>query len=111
MDTLETLGVLALGILIRFAIPIGVTALLVWFFRRIDQRWKAEARLTMERALPKNPGCWKINNCSAVDRAKCLAYANPDKPCWYIFRGKEGLLQEKCLICDIFRKAPIPIFT
>ena len=109
MDSLDTLMVLVLGILVRFAIPIGVTAVLVWLFRKLDQRWQAEAELTTERVLPKNPGCWKINKCSAEDRAKCRAYKNPDKPCWQVFRDSEGLLQERCLGCDVFRKAPIPV--
>jgi hypothetical protein len=109
MDSLDTIGVLVLGLVIRFGIPAGVTALLVWFFRKLDQQWQAEAKLTTEGVMPKNPGCWKVNKCSAEDRAKCRAYANPDKPCWHVLRDTEGLLQEKCLGCEVFRKAPVPV--
>lgn len=109
MDALETFGILILGILVRFMIPIGVTALLVWFFRKLDQQWQEEAKQASVQAMPKNPGCWKINKCSAEQRAKCLAYANPDKPCWQVYRGSDGLLQDKCLGCDVFKKAPVPV--
>lgn len=111
MDSLETLGVLVLGIVVRFVLPIGITALLVWYFRRLDQRWQMEAKLAANRPMPKNPGCWKINKCSAEKRAKCRAYANPDKPCWQVYRTTDGLLQERCLGCDVFKKAPIPVLT
>lgn len=109
MDSLETLGVLVLGFVVRFVIPIGVTALLVWYFRKLDQRWQTEAKLASGQVMPKNPGCWKINKCSPEQRAKCRAYANPDKPCWQVYRTTDGLLQEKCLGCDVFKKAPIPV--
>ena len=109
MDSLETLGILALGVFVRFVIPIGVTALLVWFFRNLDHHWQEEAEQASVPVMPKNPGCWKIHKCSAEDRAKCRAYANPDKPCWHVFRDSDGLLQEKCLGCDVFKKAPVPV--
>ena len=109
MDSLETLGVLILGVVVRFGIPVGLTVLLVWFFRKLDRQWQAEAELAVEQVLPKNPGCWKVNKCSKEDRSKCMAYANPDKPCWHVFRDSEGLLQDKCLGCMVFRKAPVPV--
>ena len=109
MESLDTLLVLILGILVRFAIPIGVTALLVWLFRKLDQRWQAEAELTTEKALAKNPGCWEINNCPEEQRARCRAFANPNMACWHVFRDSDGLLQEQCLGCDVFRKAPVPV--
>lgn len=109
MESLQTLGILALGILIRFVIPIGITVLLVWYFRRLDQQWQEEAKQTSVRAIPQNPGCWKINKCSAEQRAICRAYANREKPCWQVYRSEDGLLQEKCLGCDVFKKAPLPV--
>lgn len=109
MESLQTLGIIALGIFIRFVIPIGVTALLVWYFRRLDQQWQEEAKQASVQAMPQNPGCWKINKCSAEQRAKCRAYANREKPCWQVYRSEDGLLQEKCLGCDVFKKAPIPV--
>lgn len=109
MDWLETSGMLILGILVRLVIPIGVTGLLVWFFRKLDQRWQAEAGISQEVAVPKNPGCWDINNCPAELRAECRAFAHPDKPCWLVLRNTDGLMQEKCLGCDVFREAPVPV--
>ncbi len=109
MEWLETVGVFLVGILVRFGLPIGITALLVWWFRQLDQRWQSEAELQRARVEVKNPGCWEINRCAEESRARCRAYANPDKPCWQVFRGTDGHLQERCLGCDVFRKAPVPI--
>jgi len=53
MDALETFGILILGILVRFMIPIGVTALLVWFFRKLDQQWQEEAKQASVQAMPQ----------------------------------------------------------
>jgi hypothetical protein len=30
-------------------------------------------------------------------------------PCWQVFRGKDGQLQERCLACEIFRRSPAPV--
>lgn len=109
MEWLETVGVFLVGVLVRFGLPIGITALLVYWFRQLDQRWQAAAELERSRVPVKNPGCWDINNCPAELRAGCRAYANQDKPCWQVFRGTDGHLQEKCLGCKVFRRAPVPI--
>ena len=56
-----------------------------------------------------NPGCWDIKNCSAEQRANCKAHAHPETPCWQLFRERDGRLQERCVGCDVFRKAPVPV--
>lgn len=111
MDWLYTFGTLVLGLLLRLAVPIGLTALLVWGLRRLDERWQAEAEgvTAVTVAAPaRNPGCWKINNCPPENRARCKAYAHPESPCWQVHREKSGRLLERCLICNIFREAVAP---
>jgi hypothetical protein len=109
VDWLYTFGTLVLGLLIRLAIPIALTALLVWSLRRLDERWQAEAGLTPAARAPiGNPGCWKINDCPPESRAKCKAYAHPELPCWQIHRERDGRLLERCLICKVFREAVAP---
>ena len=108
MEWLDSSVAFFVGVILRLAIPVGATILLVWFFRRLDERWQSEAELK-EPVMAKNPGCWKVNKCSASQRAKCKAYADPSQPCWQHFRESNGHLQERCLGCDVFRKAPVPI--
>ncbi len=56
------------GVVIRFAIPIGLTLVAIWFFRKLDQRWKAEAeeltRMQMAMATAKRTPCWEQKQCS-----------------------------------------------
>jgi len=39
---LNAVAALLIGVLIRFGIPILITALVVWSLRRLDARWQAE---------------------------------------------------------------------
>jgi hypothetical protein len=112
MDELTTILALILGVLLRVAIPLAVTFAFIKLLKRLDERWKREADLKgVEMVKVGNIGCWDINNCSEELRTGCQAYANPDKPCWQIFRGKDGRLQERCIGCDIFKHAPLPVTT
>ena len=110
MDWLITVFTMIMGLLLRVIIPIAVTIFVVVILKWLDERWKKEADLD-ESAVVKvgNVGCWDINNCPAEKREQCLAYTNPDKPCWQVFREEDGRLQEQCIGCEIFRHAPVPI--
>jgi hypothetical protein len=110
MDWLTTVLAMILGVLLRVAIPIVATILLVIVLKWLDERWKQEADLEGTTvAQPGNIGCWDIKNCSAEQRAKCRAYANPDAPCWQVLREESGRLQERCIGCDVFKHAPTPL--
>jgi hypothetical protein len=110
MDWLTGSLAIVLGIFLRIAIPVAVTVILIFLLRWLDERWKEVADIEDGVKTPaKNVGCWEINNCPAERRAQCKAYANQDIPCWQVFRGEEGLLQKRCLGCDIFKHAPQPI--
>jgi hypothetical protein len=114
METFNIFGALVIGVIVRVAVPVAITTMLVYMFTRLDARWKAEAEqqkapAVNSRMLAKNPGCWEINGCSDQKKKVCKAYANPDVPCWQLFRTKEGLLRERCIGCDVFKQAPIPV--
>ena len=38
----------------------------------------------------------------------CAGYQS-EQPCWQAFREENGYLQERCLGCDVFQQAPIPV--
>jgi hypothetical protein len=41
-------------------------------------------------------------------RATCVGYQS-EQPCSQAFREENGYLKERCLGCDVFQKAPIPV--
>lgn len=110
MEWLPTTLAMILGILLRIAVPILVTILFVFLLKKLDERWKAESDLGDGVPLkPGNVGCWEINKCPEAMRAKCKAYQNQDVPCWQVFRNENGRLKERCIGCDVFRHAPVPV--
>lgn len=113
MENVLEIASLIAGMLLRIGIPVAITAALVYIFSRLDARWRAEAEQSLEPGetapgLTPNCGCWKIMGCTEESRAGCKAFASPDAPCWHVYRSREGLLQEKCLACRVFREAPVP---
>lgn len=109
MEWLPTTYALILGILLRLALPILATVLIVFLLKRVDERWKRDADVGAQIVKPGNVGCWDVNNCPEENRAACKAYQNTDMPCWQVFRRDDGRLQERCIGCDVFRHAPVPI--
>jgi hypothetical protein len=113
MDWLEGVVAIGFGLLIRMGIPILITILLVRWLRRLDERWQSEAKAkrspVSDTARAINIGCWEIKGCSAEQTANCRARANLDTPCWQLFRGSDGHLQERCIGCEVFRKSPLPV--
>lgn len=106
IPTSGTLAVL-IGLLLRLAIPIVLTAAAITFLRRLDANWQSEARyapLSVEK-----PQCWKTKNCTTAQRKACPAVKSPI-PCWQVFRQPNGYLHEKCLTCDVLARAPLPSY-
>ena len=109
MDSIDALLSVIGGFFLRFGIPIGITAVIVWFLRQLDQRWQSEAEQKGFRTVTaSNPGCWNIHGCSEEKRDSCIAFQKQDIPCWHHFRGRDGSLKENCLGCDVFLTAPVP---
>jgi hypothetical protein len=105
METFQALLALMVGLLIRLAIPILVTALLIVLLRRLDAHWQTEARLPV-LAVQKTE-CWKVNGCPPEQVADCIGAKSP-LPCWQAFRLPNGYLREECLTCKVFTDAPMP---
>jgi hypothetical protein len=101
-----------LGLLLRIAIPAGLTVLLVSWLRRLDANWQAEAEQEVNASGVMrigNRGCWRIMGCSEEKRAGCKAYSHAELPCWQVYRNGDGELREQCLGCKVFREAPAPV--
>jgi hypothetical protein len=105
METISTLLAILAGLLIRLAIPIAGTAILIFFLRKLDERWRAEAQLLP--AFAQKAECWKIKGCPPSDRKNCAAASSP-LPCWQVYRRPNGYLHEECLTCKVFHDAPLP---
>jgi len=105
METLISILAVLAGFLIRLAIPIGLTAVLILFLHKLDSHWQSEAELPV-LARPKIQ-CWRIKDCPPEQIARCAAAHSP-QPCWQVFRLPNGYLREECLTCEVFIKAPLP---
>jgi hypothetical protein len=111
MDWIDVTATLVIGLLIRVGIPVGLTALVIFWLRKMDEGWKREAQVQRPETIEiiKNIGCWEINNCPAEQRAGCVAFNQQETPCWQHFRNGNGSLRERCLTCQVFRKSPVPV--
>ena len=105
METLTSLFAILAGLLLRLAIPVAGTIILVFLLRKLDAHWQAEAELTPVTA--EKVECWKIKGCSEEQRKNCLGAASA-LPCWQVYRQPNGYLQEKCISCEVFINAPVP---
>ena len=105
METLTYLLPILTGLLLRLAIPILGTVILIYFLRKLDAHWQTEAELT-PIAIEKVE-CWKVKDCSEEQQKNCIAAA-ASLPCWQVQRQSNGYLQEKCISCEVFIHAPVP---
>ncbi|MFV9674234.1 MAG: hypothetical protein ACNYZI_02505 [Anaerolineales bacterium] len=113
MNELSVILTLIAGFVLRFGIPIGVTALLVYALRRLDQKWQREVELEAQPELVQvslfdKIRCWATNECSQEIRETCPAFIESGRPCWQVHRDVSGEMQPKCLECPVFQAAPIP---
>ena len=105
METLTSILYVFAGLLLRLAVPILGTVLLVFFLRKLDERWQAEAEFQPQ--VMDRPQCWKIKGCTQQQTGDCKAYQS-NLPCWQIHRSPNGYLKEDCLTCQVFTEAPLP---
>lgn len=105
METLTSLLAIVTGLLVRLAIPIAGTILLIYFLRKLDTHWPAEGEPAP--AHIEKVECWKIKGCSEEQRKDCIGAVSP-LPCWQAYRQSNGYLQEKCISCEVFVNAPLP---
>ena len=107
METVNTILVLAFGLFLRLALPIGLTVFFIYMLRRLDARWQLEAEQAPVQPLDQQK-CWEIRNCPPEQLASCAAYG-ADEPCWQVHRLQNGYLREECLSCKVFEQAPFPV--
>ena len=103
METIYSYLIIALGIALRIGLPILVTALISIYLHRLDARWQEEAE-EVEAPVEK-PECWRIKGCLPTEREHCVGRLSP-LPCWQARRLPNGYLNEACLTCLVFRRAP-----
>lgn len=105
MENIITFLYILLGLLLRLALPIAGTLLIVLLLRKLDARWQAEAEL---QTIPiEKSECWKVKGCSPEQIQNCSASKSP-LPCWQVNRLPNGYLHEGCLSCPVFLNAPVP---
>jgi hypothetical protein len=104
METIISLLALIAGLLIRLAIPLAITALLIFFLRKLDAFWQSEAQLVPAAQEVK---CWEIKDCTLEQQKNCVA-TKSNLPCWQAKRLPNGYLHEECLSCEVFTEAPMP---
>ena len=108
METLTSVLFIIAGFVLRLAIPILGTVLLIFVLRRLDARWQAEAD---RQAVPTNKSeCWKIKGCPPEQVEDCAGAKSP-LPCWQVYRQPNGYLNEECITCKVFIEAPVPTLT
>lgn len=114
MEWMNVIAPMLTGLVLRFAMPLLITAGVILWLRWLDSRWQREAEdyATLAGLQPvpaARIACWDAKDCSPEKRAACPAYQNNRVPCWQLFRDSEGWLKEECLDCDVFRKAALPV--
>jgi len=108
METITPFLFIIAGFLLRLAIPIIGTGLLIVFLRKLDVHWQSEAKLPY--ANDQKVECWNIKGCSEEQQKNCRA-ASSNLPCWQVYRHPNGYLQEECISCAVFINAPVPALT
>jgi hypothetical protein len=103
METIASFLILLAGVLLRLAIPILGTAVLIYLLRKLDEHWQTEAELLP--APVHRADCWQVQGCTPEQQKSCLA-ASSSLPCWQVFRRPNGYLQERCISCKVFIDAP-----
>lgn len=105
METITYLLTIVTGLLLRLAVPMLGTGILIYLLRKMDGHWQAEAQLAP--ASIQKTECWKIKDCSPEQQKKCVA-ASSALPCWQMRRLSNGYLREECIACKVFVDAPAP---
>ncbi len=103
MTDLQPVYYVIAGLILRIAIPIGLTLLLGWFLKQLDARWQEEAKeIQTTLTNRKQPGsiqpCWEYTNCDASIRDNCPVYDNPGILCWEFFKTNDTM-RSSCQDC------------
>ena len=104
MNTLHPILVILIGLVLRLAVPLALTALIVYSLGKLDARWQAEARDEKKALAVDQMPCMKDEELSIEQMKVRMSLA--DQPCWQTQRLQSGYLNEACLDCEVFLSAP-----
>lgn len=121
MRSPQVLEILALiGIfLVRFGVPLLLSAAVVWWLHRLDTRWSkaapavtrvpddTPATKTADHARIISEPCWVYRACPEERRNQCPAYLNPEVVCWLARLRCDGRLASGCRCCSVFATSHI----
>ena len=110
MDELQITAAVIAGILLRIGVPVGITFLLGSFLRKLDTRWREEAKQEAIEAqlidqrqtllnLWLDQPCHEIRNCSEEERKDCRAVNQTEQLCWESHQVN-GVLASSCQECE-----------
>lgn len=103
---IDSVLALLLGVSIRLLVPLALTALVVFWLHKLDERWQKEAEAERDLLVKDETPCWKEQGLSSDEIRTRMAASG--KPCWQIHRLSNGYLREACLDCEVFLTAPVP---
>ena len=115
MDGVKDAAIIVGMFLLRLGVPLVITLIVAYLFRRLDARWEAEAQARPEairqlEAATAKKRCWEEKGCSQEQRARCPACRLTDIPCWLARLRVENRLPNECLNCPRYRGlAPVPV--
>lgn len=103
MDTTYVSVYIVIGLLLRLGLPLALTIVAALYLRRLDARWRAEARLQRPvplavQAMASRP-CWETKGCGLA-KGNCPAGQHPTAPCWE-FKRTNGQLAPACQQCEV----------
>jgi hypothetical protein len=100
----------------RLGVPIAVTLLVAYLFRRLDRKWEQEAlqRSVGAGGSVSQPSiCWVDKDCGPLRRADCPASKPGVTTCWQARLYVQGQLPRGCLQCQRFvqhlPEDPLPV--
>jgi hypothetical protein len=110
MEELQITAAVIAGFILRIGVPIGITFLLGSFLRKLDSRWREEAKqeaIEMQMIIQRKTllnlwleqPCHEIKNCSPQERENCRAISQLDQTCWEIHQIN-GSMASRCQQCE-----------
>lgn len=95
------LFVIAYMFVLRIGVPIIITLMVgAWLKRLLEEH---DEKPEVKTAVLK-PGqhCWDVGKTDDTERARAVAGARPDLPCWLALQVSGAGLKEMCYACLVF---------
>lgn len=105
MNAIYSALAILIGLVVRVALPVAITILVVSYLHKLDERWQLEAE--NEEPQPDPEQSWGLLDCP-IEQGKISPAIASIFPCWQMKRLSNGSLNDNCLTCEVFRNASIP---